>query len=188
MQTECRVYLNYEVSGMHVCEDSMGTVDDIRIDVIEVIPSKAHNLLGHIEIIRIPSDLRSINIERVDTGYGMANAMMTETIAKADVIAQEMGLSNPSLKQSYVRALKENDMYVIKFFQMTKNRRGQGYGSYVLSKLPAALKRITNDRRPVIAVVPYAPNKPEDDERVKNFFTKNGYKPVTSNAQTLYYC
>lgn len=188
MQEISRICLNYEVSGMHVCDDGMSTADDININVMEIVPGRAYNLLGHIEIVRIPSDLRSINIERVDAGYGMANVMMAERDAMADVVAHEMRLQNPDIKAPCVRTLKENDMYVIKFFQITKNRRGQGYGSYVLSKLPAALSRITNDRRPVIAVVPYAPNKPEDDERVKNFFTKNGYKPVTSNSQTLYYC
>ena len=183
-----RIYLNYEVSGMHVCEDGMSPVDDIHLDVVEIIPGKAHNLLGYIEIIRVSSDLRNINIERVDAGYEMANVMMSERDSMADVVAREMSLASPNIRIEYVRALKENDLYVVKKFYLASINRGKGYGTYVLGKLPAALRRITNDRRPVIAVVPYAPNKPEDDERVKNFFTKNGYKPVTSNAQTLYYC
>lgn len=188
MQEARRVYLRYEVSGMHTCDDSAGTVDDIYIDVIENIPQKAHNLLGHIEIIRVPSDLRSINMGRAEAGYGMTNAMMAETIAQAHVIAQELGLAHPDINQPYVQALQENDMYVIKFFQITKHRRGKGHGSYVLSKLPEALRRITNDQHPVIAVVPYAQQKPEDNERVVKFFEKNGYKRVDTCAQTLYYC
>lgn len=188
MNKTSRIYLSYEVSGVHVCDDGTRTVDDVNIDIAEIIPGKAHNLLGRIEIVRIPSDLRSINIECVDAGYAMASAMMAESAAKADIIAKEMNLDNPSIRQPYVKMLKENDLYVIKSIQITKNLRGMGYGSYTLSQLPAALKRITNDRHPVIAVVPYAFNKPADDERVIKFFERSGYKRVDARAQTLYYC
>lgn len=188
MKDTSRIYLAYEVNGMHVCDDLSSPADDITMDVIEIVPGKEHNLIGHIEITRVPSDLRSINIERVDAGYAMANIMMSERDSRADIIAQEMDLQDPDIKEPFVKALKENDMYVLKFFQITKNRREQGYGSYALSKLPAALKRITNDRRPVIAVVPAENGKGFDLERAKHFFEKNGYKKVHACAQTWYFC
>lgn len=181
------IYLNYEASGMYAC-NNVRVADDIRIDIVEIVPGKSYTPVGCVEIVRFPSDLRSINIECVDAGYMMASAMMAESAAKADIIAKEMSLDNPSIRQPYIRTLKENDLYVIKSFQIAKNLRGKGYGSYALNKLPAALKRITNDRRPVIAVVPQVLNKSDDSERVIKFFEQNGYKKVDSCAQTLYYC
>lgn len=188
MKDTSRIYLTYEVSGMHVCDDLSSPADDIVMDLIETVPNKEHNLVGHIELTRIPSDLRSINADRVADGYGMANIMMGEQDSRADIIAQEMNLMDPDAKEPYIKALKGNDLYVIKFIAITKNRREDGYGSYALSKLPAALKRITNDQNPVIAVVPAEHGKDSDLERAKDFFKKNGYKKVCSCAQTWYYC
>lgn len=178
------LYITYNVSGMQVCVDNASTVDDITLEFSEIIPAKPHTIIGHVEITRIPSDLRQINFERVEGGYGMMNAMSNERDSKADVIAQEMNLEDPVKTEPYIQGLMNNDLYVIKNIKVIKC--GQGYGSYILKQLPKVLKRITNDRRPVIAVVPNS-KKATDVERVIHFFELNDFKKVHACAQTRYF-
>ena len=182
------LYITYEVSGIKPCGDTSSSADDIKLDVMEVIPQKTHNLIGYIEIVRIPSSLRKSNADRVAAGYGMENVMSSERDSRADIIAQEMDIADPLYTEPYIQMLAENDMYVIKFMQVTKNRRGQGYGSAILDQLPAVLRRIANDEHPVIAVVPSTTSKQVDIERVRNFFEKNNFKRVHACAQSWYRC
>lgn len=181
------LYISYEVSGMQVCVDNTSTADDIKLTVVEVIPQKSHTIVGTVELLRVPSDMRSINQQRVAEGYGMANIMAGERDCQADIIAIEMDLSDPVMSEPYIKGLQDNDMYVIKSIEVPKRRRNEGIGSCILNQLPQVLKRITNDGSPVIAVVPMG-KKVEDDAKAVNFFVKNGYKKVHACAQTYYSC
>lgn len=182
------LYISYEVSGMKTCGDSASTADDIKLTVVEVIPQKSHSIVGFVEITRIPSSLRKENLGRVADGYGMANVMQNERDSRADIIAQEMDLTDPLYSEPYIQQLTKNDLYVIKSIEVPKNRRGNGIGSCILSQLPAVLQRITNDSHPVITVVPYIKGKQDDIAKAKKFFEKNNYKKVHACAQTLYSC
>lgn len=181
------LYISYEVSGMQVCVDNASTADDIKLTVVEVIPQKSHSIVGTVEILRVPSDMRSINKQRVAEGYGMANIMAGERDCQADIVAIEMDLADPVDSEPYIQGLKENDMYVIKSIEVVKKRRNEGIGSCILQQLPQVLKRISNDSNPVIAVVPMG-KKDVDDAKAINFFKKNNFKKVHACAQTYYFC
>ncbi|MBQ8806139.1 MAG: hypothetical protein IJZ68_06605 [Bacteroidaceae bacterium] len=181
------LYISYEVSGMQVCVDNASTADDIKLTVVEVIPQKSHSVVGTVEILRVPSDMRSINKQRVAEGYGMANIMAGERDCQADIVAIEMDLNDPMESEPYIQGLKDNDMYVIKSIEVSKRRRNEGIGSCILQQLSKVLSRISNDSNPVIAVVPMG-KKDEDDAKAVNFFEKNGFKRVHACAQTWYYC
>jgi GNAT superfamily N-acetyltransferase len=179
--------ISYEVSGIQVCADNASTADDIKLTVLETIPQKSHTIVGTVEILRVPSDMRSINKQRVAEGYSMANIMAGESDYQADIVAIEMDLEAPVDSEPYIQGLKENDIYVIKSLDVAKRRRNEGIGSCILQQLPKVLSRIGNDSNPVIAVVPMG-KKEADDAKVINFFKKNGFRRVHAHAQTWYFC
>lgn len=182
------LYISYDVSGMQVCVTAASTADDIKLSVVEIVPQKSHSIVATVELTRIPSEFRAINSQRVaEDYYGMTNVMLNEREGNCDIIAQEMELMDPEMTLPYMQKLQENDLYIIKSIHVTKNRRNEGIGSCVLQQLPQVLKRITNDQNPVIAVIPSVKVTGTLD-KVKNFFTKNGYKKVHTCAQTLYFC
>ncbi len=180
-----RIFINYETSGMCVCGDTAGTKETIKLTIIEVEPGKTYNTIGKVEVTRYPSDTRLLNFKRREDGYSMAVLMSCDKDCQADIIAQEMDLYDPCPMEPVNRVLKDNDLYVIKSMFITKRKRDKGYGTYVLCHLQDVLKRISNDSRPVIAVVPHAFENPADTDRVVRFFESNDFKKAHNLAQTM---
>lgn len=179
------IFMNYETSGMCVCGDTAGTKETIKMTIIEVEPGKSYNAIGKVEVARYPSDMRLLNFRRREDGYSMAALMSCDQDSQADIIAQEMDLSDPALTEPAIKVLKDNDLYVIKSMFITKRKRDKGYGTYVLSHLQDVLKRISNDSRPVIAVIPHAFENPADTDRVVRFFKSNDFKQAHAASRTL---
>jgi GNAT superfamily N-acetyltransferase len=137
------------------------------------------------EINTYPSDARPLNVHRRKDGYSMAMMMSCDKDSCSDVIAQEMDLYGAHLVEPAIQALGYNDLYVIKSMFITKRKRGKGYGTYVLSHIEDALRCISNDSNPVIAVVPHAFENPADTDRVIKFFKSNNFKQVHEDSRTL---
>ena len=176
------LYMQYEVSGMKVCCDNHGSPDDIRIGVVEILPTKFHRVVCEIDIVRIPSGLRN---ESAD--YSMSSVMAAEQGIPGSIMAQEMDIDDPVFTEPYIKGLRSNDLYIIKSIKVDAKRRGEGIGSAALEALPATLTRITNDARPVIVVMPAA-EKDGDESKIRDFFEYNGFRKVHALSRTWYRC
>lgn len=148
--------------------------------------------LGHINVLRIPSDME----KRINHGddYDISEAMHSSslgdlfTVAESLRIGQMLDFTDETKPIDVFDALIFSDLFYITELFVEKEYRNKGLGSAILEALPELITYYCGGEDVLIALTMVAidleegENQEEAYNRLEKFYSENGYKILENNV------